>query len=1480
MYAASFATLAVTGSQTVEAQRIQQPLGRGVTAVKNGSNVLVSWRRLAQDPVDAKYNVYVQGVKINSEPLDNTNLLVASSAVPAGSDVTVSMISRGEERAQSVPYTMTNLGTRGIFMSITFDESPLDASNFDTSYVWPVDLDGDGEMDYVVNRINSVDRMDCYIEGYLRTGQHLWTVKMGPNELVCSGQDDQVLAYDIDCDGYGEVVMQTSDGTQFWDASAKTFGKYVNVSDTPDTDGDGIVEYEKQTVRNAPRYMTVVDGLTGAEKVSVEQMYDDCYNRTNKAALMGDEYNKHVGHVGVFYPDGIHPAVVMEYHSRLTDGTHIYRNGAWAFDFTTGKAQNWHQLFNEPTGGPAFHQIRIADANGDGRDEMTTGGYTMDYDGSTLFSPGISHGDRFRTSDIDPERPGLETFAIQQNASDMLGQILYDAATGESLKKWYLPAVGDVGRGECMDIDPGHLGWEMWSTMGNVYDAKGELIPELTNPYPTEGIWWDGDLDREIVETSDSHYNIYIKDFFNGRLYEIAKESGWKYLTVYAKRAAFWGDIIGDWREELILRHMENGVCVGIVGFSTDYATDINGIYCLQEDPAYRLQCTTKGYYQSPDPGFYLGYDMPMPQLPPVMVTDAVWRGTSKFTDFSRGSSVDYVDGKSVLIDLYTDAEISVNVAMKPSVLYAMPVKGQTVRLSGSGALSGDMELWKSQKGVLVCDVPLTYTGATYISEGVLELNSDIASAIMLRARGTLAGNAKVGDISFEGALNYEGCRIAPGAYGSTGEDRFGELTFTKGLSLGDKRVFMEMNVSTAANRTDLVKINGDFDCTGKLVLSLKVDESTPQPGKFRLVEYTGDFTGSVDNITVLGLTGQYYSVVNEDNAIYVEIHDQRAASNVVWTGSESNDWDYKAQNFEIEGESTTFVSGDAVEFNDNATKFTVNITDLMPVKKVTFDNSSKSFVVNGDGGFSGDGGLLKIGSGNLTLNSTKSDYTGPTVISGGTVTVKSIADGGQPSSIGASSSAAENFRLSHATLVIDNNNVATDRALVISDTAEIKIDTGVAAFKGIISGDGTLRKSGNGQLNFTYDGKNTWTGGMILDGGTIAMGTWSTSFGAASSKILANAGTIRIFDSNSSSTIPEFTNKLEIPKGRRVTMETGKRCKIRGSLLGEGTLNISFPYVRGDMFTNMSEFAGTVNVTSGQFRLAQAMDLSNGTLSLGSGVYVAHVQANSGTEVQLTTKIGHLSSSVTDATLSTGTYNVGYAGGNDTFNGVINANATLNKYGDGTLSLGNKSAGKMNVRQGTLFADNTADVISSSMVTVYNGGILRGVGNVGDVMLHTGATLGGGNIKTNFGKLTVKGTINGSEGCKISLLVHRGSILRQESIDVEGSIYMTSPIFEITMKSGVLKEDDEISFFNCTGKVNIEGDITIEPAVPCEGCLWDVTDLATKGVARVAPDPSGITDIEADAAEPENVYDLQGRSTKGTTLKGIYIVNGKKVKL
>lgn len=1463
------AALLILPASNGYSQRKQQTLGRGIVVAINGSAATVTWRRLAQEPENASYNIYVNGNKITSTPVKNTNYATNTAKVPIGSEVTVSMVHNGTESAQSSAYKVNNFDFRNMFMKISFAASPLNASGYTTDYVWPADLDGDGEMDYVVNRKSVSTGLDNYIEAYLRTGEHLWTVKLGPNELSCSGQDDMILAYDMNCDGKAEVVCQTSDGTQFWDSETKTYGLYINGHTTGDTDGDGIINYETQSTRNAPRYMTVIDGMTGSEICSVEQTYNKAYNRTNRSALMGDEYNKHVGHVGVFYPDGIHPAMIMEWHTRNSNGTHNYYNSAFSFDFTSGKAGEWKEIFCKQSAGPAFHQIRIADVDGDGLDEMTTGGYTMDQDGSTLYRAGISHGDRFRTSDIDPERPGLETFAIQQDAGDMLGQILYDAATGEAIKKWYLSSVGDVGRGECMDIDPNHLGWEMWSTMGGVYNAKGELIPEHNAPFPTEGIWWDDKLDREVVNTSDSHHNVYIQKFNAGRLIEIAKHSGYQYVTVYAKRAAFWGDIIGDWREELVLLHKENGVCVGIAGFTTDYTTTVNNIYSLQEDPAYRMQCTTKGYYQSPNPGFYLGYDMPRPQLPPCMVTDLVWKESNKFTNYERSSISEYNDGKSLLIDLNTEDTLNINTPMQPSVLYAMPVKGQSVTLDGKGQISGSMDLWKSQQGTFIINAPLLHTGTTYISEGTLEVNGELKSPVNLRARGTLSGNTMIHDISFEGALHYEGCRLMP----------TDQMTFKQGLTL-DRKVYMEMDITTAegAQKADLIKVEGDFSITApEIVFTINPAESDVQPGKFKLIEYTGEFIGEL-NFSVRGLTGLSYNITHEDKSIYLIINAQReAAEGVIWTGQTNNIWDYQTPNFILANTNTEFVAGDEIIFTDEASKTNITVDGFMPIGKATINNDTKAYTFEGDGGFSGSGSLIKEGNGRLTLATTQSDYTGATIINGGTVVVKDLADGGIPSSLGAASSAATNLQIGKATLLIDNSNTATNRGITLTDTANIQINTGATSLKGQIKGPGMLVKKGSGQLNITYGGANTWSGGTRLVAGTLAMGTWNTTFGTANSKIeVIGNSTISIFNQNSTSTVPSLGNTIDILKGKTLTIVGGKRCAIRGKLTGEGTLRISFPYVRGDVYTNMSDFHGTYEATSGQLRLASAIDLSQGTLKLGPEVYAVHVEGGGKNERVLTSKIGALTSDATNCILSSGVWNVGYLDTDETYAGTFNSSATLNKYGAGALMLTGASQGNLNIHEGRVLASNTSASTTTGHITVYEGGTLSGTGKTNDVTIKPGGILTAGKTSLFTGTLTILGNLKVNSGGVLHIRARGTTNLRNDAFKVSGKTTLVSPIFRIEHLSDGFKEGDELPIFTDDGSIILSGTPTFEPAIPCAGCVWDTSTLTVDGTLRVIADPTGIT---APQNEPtmQPFYDVMGRKVTNPTEKGIYIINGKK---
>ena len=274
---------------------------------------------------------------------------------------------------------------------------------------------------------------------------------------------------------------------------------------------------------------------TDCAEVKYEELTDgvDHYTRNNRADYMESDDRRAFAFMEakfvIAYFDGVHPSLGVETYNRTKDKTHHYYMMAWGYDWQEGKPSNWHHYYtwsrNDKRPYPAeFHQLRVADVDGDGIDEILEGGFGVNPVKGMVYSAGIGHGDRFDVSDIDPDRPGMEVFAIQQ--SDLLGQVLYDAATGEHIKEWYLPSVYDVGRGRCIDVDSSVKGYEIYSLLPNLYDCKGNVLKEGETPFPQEAIWWDGDLQRELIGSpggSDYGTNVMIQKYDGTRLIQFSK---------------------------------------------------------------------------------------------------------------------------------------------------------------------------------------------------------------------------------------------------------------------------------------------------------------------------------------------------------------------------------------------------------------------------------------------------------------------------------------------------------------------------------------------------------------------------------------------------------------------------------------------------------------------------------------------------------------------------------------------------------------------------------------------------------------------------------------------------------------------------------------------------------------------------------------------------------------------------------------------
>ncbi len=1515
------------------AQRIQQKLGRSVVAVGNpsGYDVLVSWRKLAQEPENCTYNVYVKKsgatsyTKVNSTPIDNTNFQTTRSVIPFNTEVAVTMVSNGVESEKSNPFLFKQQAWKDVFFDIDFETSVLTPNNYRVKYVWPMDLDGNGEYDALL-----VDR--CYaggagedpgctttsgkLQAYTLDGKCLWTVDVGPNRELSAGQNDAVLAYDINCDGKCEVIIRSSDGTRFWDAANNTWGKYVNGATTGDTDGDGIIDYRPST-KNPPYYISIIDGKTGAEIVSSELKYSeisdgsDAYGRNNRSDYKNDndgvEYAFLTGKFAICYFDGIHPSLAVQCYNRRNDSGHHYYLMEWKFDWNNGVPSNWHHdntwaFRRDGQGAAEFHQVRVADADGDGMDELFEGGYSWNPSKGQIAKPHIGHGDRFDLSDIDPDRPGLEVYAIQQ--SNLLGQIIYAAESGDHLKEWYLSSIGDVGRGRCIDVDDAHKGYEVFSTMYNLYDCKGNVIKEGENTYPVEAVWWDGNLQRELISSpggSGNGTNVMVMTYGGNRLIQFSKESDWVVHAGGAVRPAFVGDMTGDWRDELILKKQNDNSSTGIVGYSTDIATDYS-MYCLQEDPHYRLDCTGRGYYQSPNTGFYLGGGMPYPPLPPVITADnrwktgATWSASSSadnFTTFDMTQLKGFADGNSVIFDISGDNSKTINIegTIKPSVVYLMNPKGHDYTFAGTGSLAGEMEMWKSMQGTVTFNKDLDYTGKTVISEGTLCVNGKIAGGIDLRAKGTLAGVTTVqGDITFEGALNYEGCRLMPG----NETDKYGVMTFAKSLTLPGE-VYVVCNA--AAGKASKIMVNGDLTLNGENTFTVVVNEETLAAGDYVLAECTGSLTADATAIKTRGLEGVNYEIKVVGKQIVMTVNATRAPQQgVAWTGNVSNVWDYKSDNFIAGGNATAFVTDDEVIFNDNSGNRNITINEQMVPGSVTFDFSNGTYTITGEGGIGGTGSLTKKGTGELKMLLDGNDYTGATIIEEGTLTVDNLYDGGKPSALGASPATEGNLLLSGGTLKIDALNMATNHIVSLTDTSTINIAKGNAAISltGKVTGTGYLIKDGPGQLNFTFAGTNNFAG-IIVKQGKIAQGAWNSTFGLVGSPMLLCGGTVQLLNVNNSSTRPILNHKITVQEGTKNTIIGTTRGAINGSFYGTGEVTIVSSGVRSDIGANFANFEGKLIAQGGNFRLMDAVkDMSKTHVFMDAEANMSHYSSNGSSQNAITTKIGALESSATDCKLghSNDSYEIGYKDVDVTYRGLLTAK-NITKTGNSVWTVTNAgSTSTVIVAGGTLQAYNspfssTPQAFTSGRVTVKAGATLTGMGGVGSATIEKGGFIAAG-YNGGYGTLKSTGTITMNEGSTMIVKVGKtptGS-LTNDKFKFNGKLtHKGDTILIEVSEDRILSAGDALTIFTGTG--GADGTYVLKTVSPGQTITWDDSELLTTGVLKVLSVTSGINGVIISEDTIVDVYSTDGLlirsdvrfadALKGLA-SGVYVVNGQKV--
>lgn len=539
-----------------------EKLSRGLIGIPTEEGMYFSWRMTLEDAAGLQFDLYRSSnggaeVKLNKEPIDRTSDFLDRTV-----DYTVD--NRWTLKATTgevATWTRLKGEERNPYLSIPICK-PEDGEIAGEPFTYTAndcsvgDLDGDGEYEIILKWSPSNSKRppqrgftgNTYLDAYKMDGTRLWRIDLGPN--VRSGAaTTNFLVFDFDGDGCAEICCKTGDGTvdglghrigdaqvdwRTWDKKSPTYGKIVN----------------------GPEYLTVFEGRTGKELDSKEYI-PTRYPLDGWGGVGGNCGNDNTGGrsdrftAGVAFLDGKTPSPVMVrgWYGRTVVAAWTFTNGAlkhtWTFD---SAAPGWGTY-----SGMGNHSVTVADFDGDGCDEICVGAMTVDHDGKGLFTTGLRHGDALHAGRFIPSRQGMQVFGVHENEGDneivkrTPAVAMFDGATGEII--WQDGLGQDAGRGVAADIDPRYDGAECWCNIGGLRRGDtGEIICNRKPDSCNFTIYWDADPLAELldhVSISKWNWNAESTDL-------LLKAEGVVSNNGTKGNPCLSGDILGDWREEVI----------------------------------------------------------------------------------------------------------------------------------------------------------------------------------------------------------------------------------------------------------------------------------------------------------------------------------------------------------------------------------------------------------------------------------------------------------------------------------------------------------------------------------------------------------------------------------------------------------------------------------------------------------------------------------------------------------------------------------------------------------------------------------------------------------------------------------------------------------------------------------------------------------------------------------------------------------------
>jgi fibronectin-binding autotransporter adhesin len=660
-----------------------------------------------------------------------------------------------------------------------------------------------------------------------------------------------------------------------------------------------------------------------------------------------------------------------------------------------------------------------------------------------------------------------------------------------------------------------------------------------------------------------------------------------------------------------------------------------------------------------------------------------------------------------------------------------------------TGAISGAGTVNKLAAGVTTLTGDNTYTGGTTITAGTLRIGDGGTTGSIA---GNITNNATL-EFNRSAAMSYAGAISGTGTLNHTGS---GVTTFTGGpssvgrvnvtggtLDLAQAGTFAvaddyttAIGATTSMAAGSTLTVGDVFTQTAGSTLDIELGGVQPAISA-RTANIGGTLRISGFNASVphsaSALPGASYTIlhtaapggiVNDFSNVLMDGSDGTADYLTVGGGKSANAQDYNV-GFALTWTAGATLGNGVFTLDDAADGFDVDVVLADQAPSATgWDGTT----------------LTKQGLGTLVLSSANT-YTGPTLITAGTLRT-GIADA-------FASSSAVNVA-GGATLDLDSfnqtaNNLAGAGAITLGSAILSVNDSTDTSLSGVISGSGSLIKTGAATL--TLAGDSTYTGGTTISAGTLQLGVGGTT-GAITGNVV-NDGALVFNRSDDIDFVGDISGSGSLTQlGAGTTTLTGSNSYAGGTTISAGALQLGDGAASGAIIGDvLNNGALLFNRSDDQF-FAGAISGTGTVTQVGTGTTTLTADNTYGGGTTILAGTLQLGDGNTTGAITGNVANDGALAFNRSddvvFAGTISGTGAVTHLGSGTTTFtaGNTYSGGTTISQGTLQLGN-GGTTGSLVGDITNNGAL--VFSRSDALTHAGAITGVGSLtQAGTGVLTL----------------------------------------------------------------------------------------------------------------------------------------------